>query len=316
MSEMKLFEQIEDYLLDRLSPEARLDFEAQMAADAALRNEVSLHRDMMSALENEDEVLFKSPPDKDVLDLRELMENAYEAYQGEKKEEDSPDLPNPPSSGSWKRFIIAALAMLVIAIGVWWTQQDNVAPEANIPATSVDSIQPGTQRPNIADSTEVISTPNTNTKPVQKQPDYAAVVRDVYAASPYAPGVLMSDQGDEPQETPLQLAAKAYTKNQFNEVLTLLKTLPDDGRTDALKLRAHAFLQLNRFDQAAIDFETLTKSASYKKDAEWYLLLCHAARLPKNQSAYDALLAKVAAPGHPFEQKALELKKLMAERIR
>ena len=99
MSEMKRFEQIEDYLLGRLSPEARQTFEAEMAADPALREEVSLHYDMMKAIEEQEEPDIDEPPAKDIIDLREIMGNAYQAFQAEKTDTGPAD-PSELSSGS------------------------------------------------------------------------------------------------------------------------------------------------------------------------------------------------------------------------
>lgn len=311
MSEMKLFEQIEDYLKNRLSPEERQAFEAEMAANPAIAEAVALHRDMMNAVDDQEEELMRRAPNKDELDLRELMENAYEAFKDDNKEDELPDAPSH-TGGKGKFYWFAALALLLVAIGGWWMQRSPVVQEAKVPPVKTDTIQPIAQSQNIPDTPAIAPKVPPATNPVINKQDYAAVVRDVYAETPYAPGVLMNDSGDEPVENPLPNAIKAYSKNQFSEVVRLLQTVPEEGRTDALKLRAHAYFRQNRFDPAALDFEALTNSALYKKDAEWYLLLCHAARLPKTETAYNTLLTKVAANGPKYEQRVQELKKRLS----
>jgi hypothetical protein len=292
MSELELSEQIEDYLKNRLSPEARQAFETRLANDPDLAEELALHRDLMAA----------TPP-KDVLELRHLMEAAYlQHIENQAKKSDS--------GWSFKinnrtRLAAAASVALVVTAGIWWWQRSPTPQFVEVPPIQIDTTK-------IAEKTTPIDTP-IEKPPVEippSAPAYAAAARSLYDQSPYTPGTLMGSE--TPDESLLQKATDAYAKNRFGEAVQLLDTLPTAGRTDALKLRAHARFRLGRYAQAAGDFEELTRSFSYRNDAEWHLLLCHAARLPKTKAAYEALLAKVSAPGHPFEQKALELKKRLA----
>ena len=305
MSEMKLFEEIEDYLLDRLSGEARQAFEAKMAADPALRAEVALHRDMMHAIEAHEEPDVDEPPSKDLLDLRKLMVNAYQETQQEGQT--VPDLPNPPSGKRWLRYLLVAAALPLAALGYWWIQHpvdSEIGKQTPAPTDSVQMQTPVQQQEPIAQTTPTPADTPPNAFPPAKQ--YAALAQKAYSESPFDVGTLMGE-GDEPDESPLQKAGEAYAKKQYLETASLLQTLPEEGRTDALKLRAHAQFRLGRYDRAAADFQELTKSVSYRYDAEWYLLLCHAARLPKTKAAYEALRAKIIKPGHPFEARARKL---------
>ena len=84
MSEVDLFDKIEDYLKGRLSAESKLAFEAEMAANPAIAKDVSLHRDLFEAIpvEKDDdddddlEELEKDPSTPDVAALRKLMDAA------------------------------------------------------------------------------------------------------------------------------------------------------------------------------------------------------------------------------------------------
>lgn len=311
MSEMKLFEQIEDYLKNRLSPADAQAFEAEMATNPGLAKEVSLHRDMMEMMEEEEEKLYKSPPDKDLLDFRDLMENAYQEFVEDKKEEkDSPDSPSPSAGKGGLRFWIIGAIVLLIGLGIWWAQRKTPIEIGKQTPTQIDTIPTPRQNQEPIAQSPIPQTPTQVTPPSK---DYASLVQKTYADTPYKPGVLMSDP-NEPEDSLMRRATEAYTQKQFRKTTDLLQTLPEEGQTDALKLRAHAWLQLGRYDRAATDFEALAKTISYRSDAEWYLLLCYAAGLPKNRSAYETQLTKVNKPGHPFEQKAKDLKAKLLEK--
>jgi hypothetical protein len=309
MSEVDLFDKIEDYLKGRLSAEAKQAFESEMTANPAIAKEVSLHRDLFEAIpvEKDDdddlEELEKKPSTPDVAALRKLMENAYQSTQEKQNK--------PLAFGLSTPRILALLTLLLLAIAsIWWLQRD---PKPTIPETAPaqrdtiqvqkirDSIQNNVAKEEVLDTLKP-SLPNTSK-------NYAAMVRDVYDASPYAPSILMSDEPDEPNTTNLIKASEAYSKKQFGETVKLLQSIPDEGRTDALKLRSHAYFRLKRYDLAALDFGTLSQSPGYQYDADWYLLLSYAARLPKTKAQYNTQLAKVTKPGHPFERQAIALNK-------
>jgi hypothetical protein len=261
-----------------------------MVADADLAEQVALHRDMLDAI-----------PSQDVMDLRRLMTESFKAEFGDNTKKDENSQPFTP--GRRVRIIVIAIALLLtLAAGLWWLQ--------NKPAVDVVKYPPPVIIDTIADpgSKDTLRLPPVqNETPVPADKNYASIVQKIYRQSPYTSGNLMgTDTG--PDETTLQKASDAYAKNRFKETTDLLQTLPQEGRTEALKLRAHSLFRLGRYDRATADFMELSNSFSYGSDAEWYLLLCYAARLPKTQKEYISLLKKVGAPGHPFEQKALELK--------
>ncbi len=289
MSEIELYEQIENYLHNRLSPEARQRFESDMLADPGLAEQVALHRDMLDAI-----------PSQDVIDLRRLMTESYKAEFGDntKKDENS----RPFTTGRQVRIIVVAITLLILlAAGIWWMQcKPAVEVVKDPPSVIIDTLS----EPVSQDTLPV--PPKQNVSPVPAAKNYASIVQKIYRESPYASGNLMGT-GNDPDETTLQKASEAYAKNQFKETFDLLQTLPREGHTEALKLRAHSLFRLGRYTRAAADFMELSKSFSYGSDAEWHLLLCHAALLPKTQKEYDTLLKKVGAAGHPFEKKAHEL---------
>lgn len=316
MSELELYEQIEDYLKNRLPQEARESFEARMAADPALAKEVDFHRNMMQSPPSKDvlDLLHlvdeiertRKSDSKDVSDLRNQMNAAYEQYKNEK-------------SGGWAfrlgarqlRWAAAASIALAIVAGIWLMQpkpNNDIAEQPIIPP--IDTL---------------VQPPDTTDNKPTTQPgiDYAALAQEAYG-KPYETGELMSGS-DEPDTSSLQKAGEAYDKAQseklakrpsksyLQKTIVLLDTLPEEGQVEALKLRAHTLFQLERYAQAATDFKELTNSISYRNEAQWYLLLCYAAQLPKTKSAYKASLNQVSAARHPFQKEAVELKNKIGE---
>lgn len=295
---MEWFEQIEDYLKNRLGPEERQAFEAKIAADPALAEEVALHRDMM-----------QGTPEKEVLNLRELMENAYEQWQAEQMQDTGKE--ETPAGWSFSlggkiRWAAAAALLVAVAATVWWIQRKPAIEVVNQPPVVSDTLKTVTPPPkeNIADNP--VPPPDTPPAPKPEKPVYAALVQSAYAETPFDAGTLMGEDIEE-GPNPIQKAVEAYHQGNYRETVKLLQPLPEEGRTEALKLRAHAYFKLKRYEQAAADFEALSASLSYQNDAAWYLLLCHAARLPQTKTAYEAQYAKVSAQGHPFRARAIRL---------
>lgn len=98
--DQELFEQIEAYLLNTLSPEERSRFEKQLAADPSLQKELDLQRQLLAIATIES---FKTD------------------------QQAKPTLPakvKPISKWWW-----AAAAMLVLISGIWYLQSKSVSPQ-------------------------------------------------------------------------------------------------------------------------------------------------------------------------------------------
>ncbi|MBK8702645.1 MAG: hypothetical protein IPN33_02865 [Saprospiraceae bacterium] len=143
--------------------------------------------------------------------------------------------------------------------------------------------------------------------PAEKAPqttEYLALAEELY--TPYdASGLRSGEQEDTVTPSDFERAVEAYNNKDWKKTVSLLKSPTPDQLTESLKLRAHAYFQLGNFDKAAADFQQLTeKSISYKYDAEWNLLLCHLARLPRQRAAFEELRKRILEnEEHPFYER-------------
>src|SRR5262245_7703017 len=117
MNALERYDQIENYLKNRLSPEARAAFEAELSADPTLADEVSLHRDMLEA----------TVP-ADVLDLRRLLEETYQAESARP----SPQTGEAPFGRRSRplRWLAIAAVILAVALAIWQLQRSRSAAPA------------------------------------------------------------------------------------------------------------------------------------------------------------------------------------------
>jgi tetratricopeptide (TPR) repeat protein len=275
-------EKIDAYILNRLPPGERADFEKEIRADPDLSEEVNILRDAIKATGEEDIKAF-----------RREMEAATADSGGHR--------------GSFflsMRWALAAAAVVVLALSVWLMTRQFSGPAPQLPIAK-DQPQPPKQ-PTAPQKPPVISPP-----PAEKAPqkiEYLALAEELYV--PYdASGLRSGEPEDSVTPSDFERAVEAYNNKDWKQVVRLLKSPTPDQLTESLKLRAHAYFQLGNFDKAAADFQQLAeKSLSYKYDAEWNLLLCYLARLPEKQAAFDQLRKRILEnPEHPFYQRVREV---------
>jgi hypothetical protein len=310
MDKLDLFEKVEDYLRNRLPPEAHRAFEAEMAQNPELAEEVALHRTLMDAT-----------GEKDVMDLRELMERAY-AQQFAGKGLEKTDLGSSggavsPASGmtvSYRRiyqWAAAASVLLVAAAGIWWATKENPAatvastPEPVINDTSTVPL-PG-QKPGIAGTGEAETAAPRPTQP-DPQRRYMAMANDYYR-SPEFSNIRKGEGVNTDSLPPLERAKRAFTDHRYQQVVLLLQQPDPAVLQQATYLRGHAFFNLKNYGAAARDFRTLMEQESMEADdATWYLLLSTLAQKGAKDSSFQMQLKKIMDDdGHPFHAKAKEL---------
>lgn len=107
----KLFEKMEDYIHGNLSVAEREQFEAEMSTDEHLREEVELHRKLVSSVETES--------------LRQLLEQIHEEnFESETK------VVSLPRRRSYFPMAIAASVALLILAGWWIFNLQTSSPES------------------------------------------------------------------------------------------------------------------------------------------------------------------------------------------
>lgn len=107
----KLFEKMEDYIHGNLSVTEREQFEADMATDEQLREEVELHRQLISSVETES--------------LRQLLDQIHE-----KNFESEVQVVSMPRRRSFFPMAIAASVALLILAGWWIFNLQTSSPES------------------------------------------------------------------------------------------------------------------------------------------------------------------------------------------
>lgn len=312
MNELELHEKIEAYLKNRLLPEERAAFEAEMNASPELATAVALHRDLMAAT-----------GEKDVLDLRRQMEEIYREQSSEKVVvPPSATLREMPQSGgmsvSYRRIVMAAAAAVllgIVAVTVWkpWQQ----LPEAPIAQPgvppSVDSVST-----NVQDENRVADLPPSPTKgnkkphqpqfPSKKQNStsasgsrYLAMAEEAYQKSSEEwAGTLKSGATDGGLSTE-EKAQKGFAEKDYAAVVNLLSTDSDTLSPVSTYLRGHANFRLEDYAAAAADFRKLLKDNGYSADAEWYLLLSLLAEKGADDPEAKQLLKQIRkSDEHPY----------------
>lgn len=307
MNQLELYEKIEGFLKGRLNEDERASFEKEIQADQTLAKEVALYKAIM-----------KVPDEEKIKEFRTLVENVA-----------SQTLPTTSSSRSkiirlryrhWWALGVAAMALLVFGIWLLLHPKTNTSSEefmVEIQDTSSipeDVIPPQEQQlseeshEKNADPDILPSRPqqrSSSPSPEPKSDNYLALAQESY--TPYDVNVNRDVQESDPETEKLELAKKAFTEGDYQEVIALSNVVEEKQQFEFLKLRANAYFMLNQYKNAAIDFQELTTNRYSKYDAEWNLLLCYLAQLPETRTTFDSLLVKLLNEDHPFAQKAKNL---------
>lgn len=305
MNELEFYEKIEGYLKNRLSPDARAAFEAEMSANPALAKEVQLHLDLMAAT-----------GEKEVLDLRRQMEELYREQSGENIAGQEKVRAMPQGGGmsvSYRRIAWAAAAAVllgIVAVTVWkpWQQ----IPDAPIALPDKTSpAQPDLPDEGIAEAPPVPSSgspkPYTPALSKEKAPSgtsktrYIAMAGEAYQESSeeWADALRRSaSRGDLLLE---EKAERAFADSNYQAVVKLLSSSADTLSPVAVYLRGHANFRLENYAAAAADFRSIVGDKDYSADAEWYLLLSLLAQKGADDPEAKQLIKQMRKSGdHPY----------------
>lgn len=111
MEDQKLYEEIEQYLLDQLDPQQKLDFESRMASNHSLAQEVNTVKNLYT--------IVRAGKEQEVL-------NTLKQFRSE--ESDFPGKKISMATFSWQRYAVAASILLLIGIG--WLIKSQFAPSS------------------------------------------------------------------------------------------------------------------------------------------------------------------------------------------
>lgn len=300
-----IYERIEDYLLGRLSPEAKKAFELSMKEDEALAAAVDLQKQLIEA-----------SSETEILQLRQQLRSQFEHTKG------------GVSSRPWILAIISLLVVLALLFYLVPRTQSDLAPiptEEQTPITT-PSINPDGDSEFLELQSEELKEPiageegkqpslpeNTpeqeqTAPPVQNDSRYLAMANDLYEDQAYSVTTIRSET--DVAVTDLEKAADAFRDTSYQQVIDLLENSTEAASSEALKLQAHALFRLGRYKESALLFESL-RGGFYRYDADWFQLLCYLANLPATQSDFDAKRAAILdGDNHPFAEKvrAIEIR--------
>lgn len=316
MANRQLSEKIEAWLQGKLPTDEAAAFEAEIAADPSLQEEVELHRLTIHAMEH----LSEQHLQQNILDW---MEHGQEEIKPEMK------TAPPRFQAPYQHLLsIAAAALVLMAVSfafyqIWNStaekqrfasleaqlkQQDSLLFELKqrplIDPAKIDSLthENAQLREQLKTATEGTAKPTDPIAYYEKPKNLAGLLR----------------AGDDPSVTQhLKSGAVYFQKSDMkqaeNEASAALKIEPDNR--DALRLLAHALFGQRRYWDAEPLFDQLQKaytpSSDLAKEAEWNLLLCYRAlSADANQKTlYDAVLnAVLKDPHHPNHKMAMQMK--------
>lgn len=281
----KMYELIDDYNLGKLTPPEIEKFEAAMKSDAELNRTVADKRLEWEAHE--------------LLAEKILRAQILQQFQ---------EIPPEPAgflAKNWK-WALPAILLLGLAGFLFFQKKGEKRPE-NQPPTEVLPQNP--PKPNLpiaqTPTVEKEVLPKTNApKPNAPKPEKQPALRQIAIAAYRVPEGISGIRGVGNADT-IQLAGKAFSEKNYQQVVELLRVLPEDERQPALSLRAHAYFLSGKYAEAAADFAQLESGGMFRRDAQWFGLLSKMSVAGADKNALKNDLDAIRQnPKHRFQKDA------------
>lgn len=295
-NEIIRFDQIQDYLDGKLSSEAQQAFEAQMATDAALAEEVGVHRlerEMMDMM------------------LEDDIDNKMQEWQKEKVQ-----LPQR-AKGSNRLWLLITIIIIGVALLLFFilrsnsTENSQQTPSSSIPKNETSQPQAPAQKKYNG------PVANTEEKPAKKETSPSngkaemIAMAEEFGGTPAFAGSFVRSAADA--ESRFDSASVLIQEKRYDAAIRLLQTIPNDD--PEIYLNSHLnlgylyFLQQN-FNAAIPHFTYAASNRDYlyAESAEWYLVLANLGS-GKTAEAEKSLNKILSDAGHSYYKQALALKK-------
>lgn len=318
MANDQLSDKIEAWLKGKLPAAEAAAFQAEIAADPALAEEVDLHRLTLYAMDH--------------LSEQHLQQNVLTWMEGvdiddvEKNIDHKPEQPKmhaPYRNWFWLTTTLLFLAGALVFYQIWKSgseKQRYAALEAEIKLRDSllfelkqnPSSEPAKIDSVILENTQLRSQLLEVTKNSGKSPGpfaYYSKPKDLGSA------VRMGEASSVKQllKDGAVLFQKSDLKQAEDKARAALQI--DSTNRDALRLLAHALFGQQRFLEAAPEFARMksgyAQSSDEAKEAEWNRLLCYralSADAVQRELFHAALEAILKDPGHPYHAKAKGMK--------
>jgi TolA-binding protein len=303
MNPMYEFEDIEDYLHNRMSASDRQAFEQALATDPALAQR-------LEALEAESKVMR-------LLRNEYLLEQFadWEKEDAEKKNTDSPESTagNTRANRSWILLVLLALLGAILAVGLWGGWFNTHTEQKPNPINFQDTLKQEAplKKELIAKITPVVP-PTTTPNPIPDKDAalYAALARETYREEDFN-DVLMGAGDEEETANNYTNAVKLYSEQRYKEALKLLQLPPVKGqKEETLFLRGYTQYQLGQYAKAEQDFRASQNGGNFSriKEASWCEVFSLVKQLPASRKRLDtAIQAILTNPKDYYYKDALKL---------
>lgn len=307
------YDDIEDYLEDRMSETDRMSFEQALETDPDLvqrvnvaKAEAKVHRMMRD----------------------EHIMNQFETWDKEAAEKKT-DFSSPgqdrvdTASAYKKRFVpiaIGLLFLICIAAFYFFQRQDIQISPTNQSAKSVKvdttTVQPNDTILSKETPAAIQKTPLENK--VSPKTDNAVAFYDALGKETYRDGNLggtLMGVGDENNNSdPYEKALQRYKEKKYGDALQFLMHPTKDQESEYFYLRGYTYYHLGQFRKAEQDFHAFRgmKFSNHKIDAEWREVFCMVRQLPGSRKRLDAVLEEIMADqGHNYYKEAVALKEAL-----
>jgi len=297
------FEDLDDYIHDRMSTSDRAAFEAALQSDAGLARRAE-------ALRSEAKVLRMLRNEHLLTQL-----NGWSTEGEAEKKTDTP-FDGRPGAFSYRRWGI--IALIIVAFGiviVLLKNQDMFRTEQvkeTFPATPIQkedttSTAPVAPTQPIA-AEEVPSAPAPNVQKPATARDFSAIAANSYVEEDFSQTLMGSEE--DASEMPYDQAVRLYGARKYREALQLLVKLDKNREQDALYLRGYTYYHLGQYAKAEADFRKFRDytDSDRKLDAIWCEVFCLTKQLPGSRKRLDTVLKEITSnPKHPYYDRARAL---------
>lgn len=297
------FEDIDDYVQNRMSESDRLAFEMALADNPDLQQRVEARR-------AEDAVLGL------LYEQHWLSQLDAWRSEGETEKKIAPPSAVKPLSGGrkwmWPLAAAASIALLITAGNVfdWFGKPTN---PSNIAGQNQSEDTTRTQLPSLGQREDTSTKNNEATPPTltpQEKDLYARLAQKSYRKGDFD-GHLMGGQEDTTVQDRYKQALIHYRAERYQDALQLLQQLDDARRDEFLFLRGYVLYDAGLYAKAERDFRALRKFPDSDRhiDARWCEVFCMVRQLPGARQRLDAELREMTAdPDGAYFQQATALR--------
>lgn len=299
--DIQRFDSIQNYLDGNMSAEERQAFEAEMAVDTNLADEVGAHRlerEMMDILLEDD--------------LTEQMQS----WQQEKEQMQS----GQPKRFNWLKWgMIFIIIIGIILLLIYLLQSSDLTPSSKAPEQKDNSMQKENNLPpNDSEGTSekkkydgpIVNAEKKSTEGTPQQNAEMIALAEEFGGTPEFAGTFV--RSGEEAKTRFDSASVMIQEKRYDAAIRLLQTIQSDNPEVYLNTRLNLgylyFIKKNFSSSIPhLEFAAANQDYLYAETAEWYALLAYLA--DGQRSKFDLKLASILADSeHSYYQKALQLK--------